>query len=168
MRGIALFGVTLLALLQSADASADGCEKFAWSLAREQAWVAAPDKANVAAGQTLAALPKAAVVIHLQPASQAAFDLAPERKPRSDQWFGGTVRFPAIERPGIYQVTLSDDAWIDIIQDGRYARSVGSTGRSDCPGLRKSVRLELGPAPFALQISGVSSDRIVIAIGPAE
>jgi hypothetical protein len=168
MRGIALAGVAFLALLRSADASADGCEKFAWSLAREQVWVAAPDKASVAAGETLAALPKAAVVIRLQPASQAAFELPPERKPRSDQWFGGTVRFPAIERPGIYQVTLSDDAWIDIIQEGRYARSVGSTGRSDCQGLRKSVRLELGPAPFALQISGVASDRIVIAIGPVE
>jgi hypothetical protein len=168
MRRIAPLGITLLALLRSADASADGCEKFAWSLAREQAWVAAPDKAIIAAGQTLAALPKAAVVIHLQPASQAVFELPPERKPRSDQWFGGTVRFPAVERPGIYQVTFSDDAWIDIIQDGRYARSVGSTGRSDCPGLRKSVRLELGPAPFALQISGVASDGIVIAIGPVE
>ena len=65
-----------------------------------------------------------------------------------------------------YQVTLPDEAWIDVAQDGRYARSVGSTGRSDCPGLRRSLRLELAASPFVLQLSGVSSDVIVIAISP--
>jgi hypothetical protein len=77
------------------------------------------------------------------------------------------VRFPALPKPGIYQITLSEDAWIDVIQNGRYARSVGSTGRSDCPGLRKSLRLDLDAAPFTLQVSGVSADAIAIAIGPA-
>ena len=160
--------LALLVLLAPANAADDGCEKFAWSLARERAWFAASDKVNVAAGATLATLPKAALAIRLQPASQAAFELTPERKPRLEQWFGGTVRFPALERSGIYQVTLSDEAWIDIVQDGRYARSVGSTGRSDCPGLRKSLRLELGSAPFTLQVSGVPSDAIVVAISPSE
>jgi hypothetical protein len=71
-----------------------------------------------------------------------------------------------VDKPGIYQVTLSEDAWIDIVQDNRYARSVGSTGRGDCPGLRKSVRLDLDAAPFVLQISGVVADKVVVAIGP--
>jgi len=167
MRWIGLVGIALLALPGSAGAE-DGCERFAWPLARERAWVAAPDKANVASGATLVALPKAAIAISLQPAGQVAFELPPERKPRLERWFGGVVRFPALERPGIYQVTLSDEAWIDIVQEGRFARSVGSSGRSDCPGLRKSVRLELGAAPFALQVSGVPSDGIILVIGPAE
>jgi hypothetical protein len=46
-------------------------------------------------------------------------------------------------------VTLSHEAWIDVVQDGRYARSVGSTSRNDCPGLRKSVRLDFGVRPAA-------------------
>ena len=34
--------------------------------------------------------------------------------------------FPRSDKPGIYQVTLSEEAWIDVVQDDRYARSVGS------------------------------------------
>jgi hypothetical protein len=48
------------------------------------------------------------------------------------------------------------------------ARSVGSTGRGDCPGLRKSVRLDLTASPFVLQISGVSSAAVNVAIGARE
>ncbi|MGZ5837010.1 MAG: hypothetical protein ACXWJ5_12520, partial [Xanthobacteraceae bacterium] len=96
------------------------------------------------------------------------FALPPERKSKSDHWFGGAVYFPAIERPGIFQVTLSEEAWIDVIQHGRYSRSVGSTGRSDCPGMRKSVRLELVQGPFIVQLSGVASDTLTLAIAPRE
>ena len=94
--------------------------------------------------------------------------MPPERKPKVERWFGGMIRLAAPEKPGIYQVTLSEEAWIDVVQDGRYARSVGSTGRSDCPGLRKSVRLELGAAPFVLQLSGVAAEQVVVAINPRE
>jgi hypothetical protein len=78
------------------------------------------------------------------------------------------VRVPALAKPGIYQITLSDDAWIDVIQNGRYARSVGSTGRSDCPGVRKSVRLDLDASPVVLQVSGVTPETIAITIGPVQ
>ncbi len=77
------------------------------------------------------------------------------------------MRVPAPEKAGVYQVSLSDEAWIDVVQDGRYARSVGSTGRSDCPGLRKSVRFELSASPFVVQISGVSSASIALTIDRA-
>ena len=162
------FVVALIASLGMANAADDGCEKFAWSLARERAAFAATDKPTVAAGETLAALPAGALVIRLQPATQAAFDMPPERKPRTEQWHGGMVRLPALPKPGIYQITLSDDAWIDVIQNGRYARSVGSTGRSDCPGVRKSVRLDLDASPVVLQVSGVAPDAITITIGAVE
>ena len=165
---VALMSLVLITFLDAASAAQEGCEKFAWSVARELAWFAASDKTSVPAGETVAGFSERAVVIRLQPAAQASFELPPERKPKTDQWFGGTVRFPAVERAGIYQITLSDEAWVDIVQDGRYARSVGSSGRSDCPGLRKTVRLEMAPIPFAVQISGVSSDAITIAISPAK
>jgi len=152
-------------LLSSAETAAeDGCEKFAWSLSRERAWFAAADKPSVAAGDSLTAIPNGAFTLSLRPGSEATFELPPEKKPRSDRWFGGIVRLPALREAGIYQVTVSDEVWIDVIQDNRYARSVGSTGRSDCPGLRKSVRLELGVAPFVLQLSAVTMPTIVIGI----
>ena len=160
MLRLALFSaIALVAMLAPAKAADGGCEKFAWSLSRDRAALAASDKTIVAAGETLIALPAGALVIRLQPAAEVSFAMPPERKPRSDRWFGGMVRFPALAKPGIYQITLSEDAWIDVVQNGRYARSVGSTGRSDCPGVRKSVRLDLEQTPFALQLSGVSPMR---------
>jgi hypothetical protein len=160
--------LALLALLGPARAADDGCEKFAWSLARERAAFAATGKTTIAAGETLAALPASALVIRLQLGAQASFAMPPERKPKTEQWHGGMVRLPALAKPGIYQITLSDDAWIDVIQNGRYARSVGSTGRSDCPGVRKSVRLDLDASPVVLQLSGVSPDAITVTIGAVE
>ena len=167
MRRLTFAAAALIALLSPAFAD-DGCGKFAWPLAREQALFAAADKASVNAGAVLATIPKTAIVVHLQPGVQAVFAMPPERRPRSERWFGGAIRFLGLEKPGIYQVTLSEEAWIDVVQDDRYARSVGSTGRGDCPGLRKSVRLDLGAAPFVLQISGVTSDSIAVAIGARE
>ena len=162
-----LSAALLIALLAPAAAD-DGCDKFAWPLARERTLLAAADKPAVQAGETLAATPKGAFIVNLQSGADAAFAKPPERKPRAERWFGGMVRFPALDRPGIYQVTLSEEAWIDVVQDGRYARSVGSSGRSDCPGLRKSVRFQLGAAPFVLQLSGATSDSVAIAVGARE
>jgi hypothetical protein len=151
-----LAAVALISLLERAAAD-DGCEKFAWSLARERAAFAAADKPAIAAGETLAALPAAALVIRLQPGAQATFAMPPERKPRIEQWHGGMVRLPALPKPGIYQITLSEDAW-----------SVGSTGRSDCPGVRKSVRLDLDASPVVLQVSGVAPDTIAVTFAAVE
>jgi len=61
---------------------------------------------------------------------------------------------------------LSGEAWLDVIQDSHYARSVGSSGRGDCPGLRKSVRFEVTATPMLLQISGVSGEAISVVVGP--
>ncbi|WOH67011.1 hypothetical protein [Bradyrhizobium sp. BWA-3-5] len=163
-----LIAIALIASLGPAVAADDGCEKFAWSLARQREAFAAPDKTTIAAGETLHALPTGALVIRLQPGVQASFAMPPERKPRIEQWHGGIVRLPAPPKAGIYQITLSDDAWIDVIQNGRYTRSVGSTGRGDCPGVRKSVRLDLDASPFVLQLSGVAPDTIAVTIGAVE
>jgi hypothetical protein len=160
--------VALMGSLGPAVAADDGCEKFAWSLARQREAFAAAEKMAVAAGETLNALPTGALVIRLQPGAQASFAMPPERKPRTEQWYGGMVRLPALPKAGIYQITLSDDAWIDVIQNGRYARSVGSTGRSDCPGVRKSVRLDLDASPIMLQLSGVAPEAIAVTIGAVE
>jgi len=164
------FGIAIavLAVLLGSARAEDGCDKFAWPLAHERALFAATGKPSVKAGETFAAIPKDAFVLRLQAGADAAFAMPPERKPKSEKWFGGTVRLPALDKPGIYQVTLSEEAWIDVVQDGRYARSVGSSARSDCPGLRKSVRFQLGAAPFVLQFSGAASDSVAVAIGARE
>jgi hypothetical protein len=143
---VALLIVSLMPAL--AD---DGCDKFGWSVARERSWFAATNKPAIAAGAALASIPKDAFVLQLQADTNVAFTMPPERKSKAEHWFGGMIRLPAVAKPRIYQVTLSDEAWIDIVQDGRYVRSIGSTGRSDCP-------------RAAQQLSGVTSETIAVAV----
>jgi hypothetical protein len=95
----------------------------------------------------------------------ASFVLAPERLPTPGT-FGGTVHLPQIMMPGIYQVTVSQDAWLDVIQEGRHARAVGSSGRRDCPEVRKSVRFELVAGSVSLQFSRVAGPTITVVISP--
>jgi hypothetical protein len=159
---IAILPLMLAAPLAAQDGS--GCDKFAWSLVTVQAQFAAPNIATVSAGTELSSVPTQAFLLRLQPSANANFIMPPERPLKNDNGFGGAVTFPTIERSGIYQITLSEDAWLDIIQNGQFARSVGSSGRRDCPGLRKSVRLELMKAPFVLQLSGVSSDSVKVSV----
>ena len=166
-RGIAIGVLALFALLSPALAE-DGCGKFAWPLTRERALLVSANKAAVKAGDTLTALPSAAFALQLQPGAEAKFTMPPEHKPKVEKWFGGAVHILPPPKAGIYQVTLTDEAWVDIVQDGRYARSVGSTGRSDCLGLRKSVRLELTTAPFTLQVSGVAVETIAVVFASAD
>ena len=59
MLRLSLAALALIALLGPAKAADDGCEKFAWSLARERAAFAVADKATIAAGETLSAPPAA-------------------------------------------------------------------------------------------------------------
>lgn len=163
-----IFGV-LISLAHVARASAeDGCHKFAWPLLKERAAFAAIDKKTVAAGDTLTTAPAEAFVLALRPGEQASFTLPPERKPKAASWFGGSVHFGPAGKAGLYQIALSDEAWVDVVQDGRYARSVGHSGRGDCPGLRKAVRFELSAAPFVVQVSGAEVDRIAMIVEPVE
>ncbi len=134
MRRLTLAAAALIVLLSPVFAD-DGCDKFAWPLARERTLFAAADKASVNAGAVVAAIPKSAFVVNLLPGAQAVFAMPPERQPQSERWFGGVIRLPALDRPGIYQVTLSEEAWIDIVQDDRYARSVGMHRARRLPGL---------------------------------
>jgi imidazolonepropionase-like amidohydrolase len=164
---IALLFISVSAPTTAAE-EGSGCDKLAWPLARERAWLAAAEKPTIAAGTTIAAMPKAAFVLSLQPNGKASFALPPERQPKADAWFGGMLSLPAVEKPGLYQVTLSDEAWIDVVQNGRYLKAVAHTGRHDCPGARKSIRFEITQAPFIVQLSDAPRDAMAVAIGSAE
>ncbi len=167
MRAIAI-AVAFIALPVAGARAEDGCDRFAWSLASERAAFAQAQKETLTDGATLAAIPTAAFALRLRPDSEVTFVVPPERKPKAQHWSGAVLHFPAPPRAGIYQVTLSDEAWIDVVQNGRYAREVGHTGRSDCPGVRKSLRLELTAEPFALQISGARVEAITAAVSAAK
>ena len=82
--------------------------------------------------------------------------------------FGAVVKLPPIAVAGTYQVTLSDDAWIDMLQGGREVRSAAFSGAKDCPGIRKSVRFPLQVGDATVQISGSASDSVKMELLPAD
>ena len=64
-------------------------------------------------------------------------------------------------------VTLSSDAWIDLVQGEKYVKSAAFSGVHDCATMRKSVKFEVGPGPFAVQLSAVTADSIKMTVTPA-
>lgn len=143
------------------------CERFAWSLERERALFSQPGMPVVTSGAELPAGTTAAV-LRLRPAAEVSLPIPPER-PVAAAGFAGFVLLAAPARPGTYQVTISEEAWVDLSHDGAHAlRALGHTGRRGCPGLRKSVRFDLKSEPILVQISNAESDVLNLAISPAE
>lgn len=159
--------VLALTILGAAPALADdaACKTFKWDLTREQGWFQASPPSLVS-GATLAKL-EGAAALQLSPADVLTFAVTPERKPAPGS-FGAIVSLPALDKATLYQVTLSDEGWIDVIQDSVSVKSGAFSGAKGCPGLRKSVRFDLKPGPVTLQISGVKAQTINVAVGPAD
>nr|WP_041756059.1 hypothetical protein [Bradyrhizobium sp. ORS 278] len=160
----------LLSLAASATCRAaepSGCDKFKWDIARERAALTAADRQNLESGAEIAALPATGVLLTLRPLADARLPATPERAPK-DGSFAGFTRTTTAPKPGIYTVSLSAAAWIDVMQDGKTLKPVAFSGATDCDGIRKTVKYELGAQPFVLQISGAPEAAISVAILPAE
>jgi hypothetical protein len=147
------------------DKSASACDHFAWSISREKAWFAAK-LASTPSGERVGKSDEG-FLLALKPTKTIEFFLAPERMPKPDS-FSGYVFIGGVPAPGLYQVTLSDEAWVDVFENGTRLKSTAFTGQKDCPGVRKSVRFDLTPgAPVTIQISNSAKDSIKVAIAPA-
>jgi hypothetical protein len=141
-----------------------GCDKFKWPVERETTALRASDLKTVASGGDLAALPFAAKVT-LKAPQDAALPTPPERAPK-DGTFAGFLSAKAVT-PGVYSVSLSAPAWLDVVQNGQFLKAKSFSGVQGCDGIRKVVKFELTAAPFTLQISGVAADSIAVAVMPA-
>lgn len=137
--------------LAAQDLEPSGCDTLRWDLSREAAAFAEPAVPVVETGGGAAV--GQAVVVHLSPWAEAVLPQKPERPPRAKDSFAGFVTYPAPERPGEFQVTLSSAARVDVVQRGRYLNATAFTGAHDCPGLRKSLRFYLAAEPFTVMFS---------------
>jgi hypothetical protein len=143
---------------------ASGCDKFKWSIARERALFAAGAK-PAASGATIA--PGEGYAVALAPAPSVTFSVPPERAPKPGT-FSAALTIDAIDKPGPYQITLSDEAWLDVVQAGALIKSAGFSGQKDCPEVRKSVRFDLQAGPATIQISNAAGGALNLAIEPAQ
>jgi hypothetical protein len=144
-----------------------GCDKFKWDITRARAALTAPDRAKVASGNEFTALPASGFTLGLVTPADAKLPMPPERAPK-DGTFAGLLRVMAAPKPGLYTISLSAGAWIDVVQDGHTLKPAAFSGATDCDGIRKTMKYELAAKPFVLQISSARDNAISVAILPAE
>jgi hypothetical protein len=144
-----------------------GCDKFKWPIDRERAALTAPDRAKLTSGNELAALPAGGFTLALATPADAKLPTPPERAPKEGT-FAGFASFKTAPKAGLYTISLSSGAWLDVVQDGHLLKPKAFSGATDCDGIRKTVKFELSASPFVLQISGAKENSISVAILPSE
>ena len=141
-----------------------GCDKFKWPIDKERAVLAAA--APIAPGGEIGQPLSGAVKLPLSPIADVTLPMPPSRQPKSPDSYAGFIRYAALPQAATYRVTVSEPAWIDVVQDGREVKSTAFTGALGCDGIRKSVKFDLSAAPFVIEITGTSAHEIAIAVTP--
>jgi hypothetical protein len=155
-----LFAV--LVALPAGAAEPSGCDHFKWPIEREKTLLATPvaiasgRAASLATGENLTLAPQAA----------AKLPQAPSRPPKFPNSYAGFVTFAGPPKAGIYRVTLTRGAWIDVVQDGHRLQSVDHTGAVGCAGLAKSVKFNLTATPFTVEISSSTAPLLALVVTP--
>ena len=144
-----------------------GCDKFKWNIDHERAALTAPDRVKLSSGSAMAGLPSTGMTLALTTPADAKLPTPPERTPK-DGTFAGFTRLMAAPKAGIYTISLSAGAWIDVVQDGHFLKPKAFSGATDCDGIRKTMKYEVSASPFVLQVSGARENSLSIAILPSE
>src|SRR5580700_412010 len=141
-----------------------GCDKFKWPLDKERATLNGTDLPKIASGASVTFPIPFGTIVALVPFADAKLPAPPERAPKSPDTFAGYFEVPAPKQAGSYKITLSAEGWIDVTQAGQAVKSTAFSGAVGCEGVRKSVKFDLAAAPFTVELSGVKTDTIKLAI----
>ena len=142
-----------------------GCDKFKWPIDHERAVLTAPDRVKLNSGSDVVAMPSTAITLALVAPSDARLPTPPER---AKDGMAGYANFKGAPKAGIYTISLSAGAWVDLVQGGQILKPKTFSGATDCDGIRKTMKYELAAQPFVLQLSGAKENAISIAILPSE
>ena len=141
-----------------AAAADTGCDAFKWPVAREQALFPAAPPAQSGAALTVGQ----AVDFALSAVATTSFEVPPDREPAAGTF--GAMASVTVPPDGELQFSLSDEAWIDVVQDGKTIKSAAFSGVKTCPGIRKSVRFKLSAGPATVQFSGAKKPDLKVAV----
>jgi hypothetical protein len=144
-----------------------GCDKFKWPIDHERAVLTAPDRMKLNSGSDVAAMLSTGITLALVAPGDAKLPMPPERAAK-DGTLAGFANFKGAPKAGLYTISLSSGAWVDVVQDGHFLKPKAFSGATDCDGIRKTVKYELAAQPFVLQVSGTRENAISIAILPSE
>ena len=140
-----------------------GCDKFKWPLEQERAMLSKSNVKKIASGGKLEKM-TSAVEVTLVPFADAKLPVAPERAPKDANSFAGFVRVARLRPAGRYKISLSGPAWIDVVRDKQFLKSIEFSGAQGCEGIRKSVKFDLPTAPILVQVSAVPTNTIRVVI----
>ncbi|MDB5619733.1 hypothetical protein [Tardiphaga sp.] len=163
MRTHLIVALTLLGCAPAWAAKPSGCDKFKWPIERERAALTAPDRPKLASGADITA---PAITLGLVAPSAANLPTPPERAPK-DGSFAGFAALKTAPKPGVYTISLSSAAWVDVVQDGKILKPQAFSDAVDCDGIRKTMKYDLAASPFVIQISGATDSAISLAVLPA-
>ena len=99
------------------------------------------------------------VTVSLHPGNDVRFVVAPEKHGDASS-FGGMLVVD-VREAGSYQVALSADAWIDMVQDGAAVPSGDHGHGQGC----KMVSFILKPGRHVIQLSGNKQETIEVLVG---
>ncbi|MDN4987269.1 hypothetical protein KUL72_03450 [Bradyrhizobium arachidis] len=167
MRILALLAVLSISATSAFAEEPSGCDKFKWPIERDRAALTAPDRTKLASGAEQAVVPSSAITLGLVTPAEAKLPSPPERTPK-DGTFAGFTSIKAVPKAGLYTISLSSGAWVDLVQGGHFLRPVAFSGATDCDGIRKTMKYELSEKPVVLQISGARNNSLSISILPAQ
>jgi hypothetical protein len=115
----------------------------------------------VTSGSNVSAIPFAGTLM-LVAIKAANLPNVPERPPKEDT-YSGYLAVAAVT-PGVYSVSLSDAAWVDVLQHDRFLKAKAHSRVQGCQGIRKVIQFDLASEPFIVQLSGAPTDRLTVAI----
>ncbi len=148
------------------DGGPSGCDRLSWSVGREHGWFDDARLPRRESGARLRQIDRA-VELDLRPTPDVHFFLSPVHEPKSDS-FSGVVAFFGVPRLGRYQVTLSEEASVEVFENGTRLKPVGRVSGKSCPGIRESVRFDLAPGNLVLvEVIGAPTRTIKVALAEA-
>jgi hypothetical protein len=154
-------GIWIVALLIGTTAARADCDHFKWSVAQEKAWFAQAPEPVDAGGEIALGH---AYEVALKPEDKAEFIEPPKKQ--TPGAYGGVLKLN-IDKPGLYQITLSREAWVDVLQGGVKARTKNVSRQRDCASFVKSVRFDLAAGALALEVSAATAPSLTLSLAPA-
>lgn len=170
MRKVRAFGVLIAAAFLAptfgarAEEAPSPCANHKWSIDREALLLAYPkEEAGAGAGGAeWSAAEDGAFLLALRPLADVIFEKSPERPPANRVSYGSIVRLTGLDS-ALFEISLSDAAWIDVLQNGAFVKAEDFSGAEGCA-VRKSVRFRLEAGQAVLQLSGAAAPSIGVAV----
>ncbi len=165
-----VFALALIAPVAASGEEQKPCSGFRWPIQTEMSWITSDDSQPLDTTAEIASPAPKAITLKMQPTKDAALPVKPGVKNQAipPESFSGWFKIASLPKEGLYQVTLSQHAWIDMVQNGAPLPNAGFTGDPSCGIVRKSVRYRVGQGPVTVQISGAPSDTIKVVVREAE